>query len=114
MKLSDIITYKKPLNRNGMFSTWTAQIGDITSVQATKEQAEEEVVKATIAAVTGYYEPVLLFKNDFYALCWRDCNNWCYCIRKVGTPVSKGGVTMGFASRDECVAYAAKHLEDYE
>lgn len=113
MKLSDLITYQKPLNKGGMFAHWTASMGDVTSVQPSQEQATNELVKAVKDALTGSYEPVILFHQGYYACCWREWDGWRYAIRLIGKSITTGGWTAGFVSKDECVGYAQKHLESY-
>ncbi len=113
MKLSEAIKYKAPLNRKGMFSKWTAQLGDVVSVQPSKEQATTELLKSVTEALTGSYEPIIVFKGDYYVCCWRDFDGWRYAIRKLGEGIEKGGYALGFDSRDECKEYAEKHLAEY-
>lgn len=116
MKLTDILTYKTPFNRHGPFSSWTVAIGDHTSVAPTKEQAEQEAVRAMQAALTGTYTPVLLFSVDHahYALCWRETNGWWYGIGALGVPLTRVGWTGMYDSAKECEQAARTHLESYE
>jgi hypothetical protein len=115
MKLGDVVKYVKPLNRNGLFSAWTARLGDVSSIQPSKEAATRELFSDVKAALTGGYEPVVLFKPGFYACCYRTVTSgWCYVIRPVGVAVNDGGWTSGFSSQAECVEYAQKHLNGFE
>jgi hypothetical protein len=114
-KLSDVVRYVKPLNKTGAYSAWTAKLGDVSSVQASKDAATEALFTDVKVALSGTYEPVVLFKPGFYACCYRTITSgWCYVIRPVGVAVNDGGWTSGFSSQAECVEYAQRHLNDYE
>lgn len=114
MKLTDILTYVAPLNRHGMFSSWQVKIGDHTSVASTKEQAEQEAVRVLKEALTGSYTPSLFFKEDCYALCWRETNGWWYCIAQIGKSPLQVGWTGVYDSQQACEQAAQRHLEQYE
>ncbi len=115
MKITDILTYKAPLNRHGLFSKWVVQVGDHSSVAPTREGAEEEAVRAIKAALTDSYTPILIFSIDRikYALCWRETNGWWYCVGAVGVSPSKVGWTGMYDSAKECEQAARVHLRDW-
>jgi hypothetical protein len=112
---TDFLTITKPLNRKGAFSHWFAQIGDITAYGKSQEEVTTDALTLAKAALSGDYEPVLLFNADHteYVLCYRTpWQGWSYCIRDIAARVNQGGWTSGFESREECVEYARKHLAD--
>ncbi len=115
MRVTDILTYRAPLNRHGLFSKWVVQVGDHSSVAPTKEQAETEAVRAMHVALTGDYTPVLVFSIDRtkYALCWRETNGWWYCVGAVGVSPSKVGWTGMYDSAKECEQAARAHLRNW-
>jgi hypothetical protein len=114
MKLTDILTYKPPMNRRGLFSSWQVKVGDHTSIASTKEQAEQEAVKVLKEALTGSYTPSLFFKETCFALCWRETNGWWYCVAPIGKSPMHVGWTGVYDSQCECEEAAKRHLEQYE
>jgi hypothetical protein len=115
MKMSDVFGYRKPLNRKGLYSQWTVTCGDVSAVNASKEEAEKDVLCTLQVVLTGDYKPVIVWKQPYYAICYRTVvSGWCYCIRAVGENVNNGGWTSGFSDKQECIDYATRHLADYE
>jgi hypothetical protein len=120
MKLADVVRYTKPLNKTGLYSAWIARIGELRSVQSSKDAATKALLADVKVALSGDYEPVIVWKQllqvpAYYALCYRTITSgWCYCIRAVGENVNNGGWTSGFNDKQECIDYATRHLAEYE
>ncbi len=115
MKLSDFVTTIKPLNRRGLFSHWTAKVGDMRVTGTSQDEATTDLLHSIELAVTGSYEPAVFFNVDrtYYALCYRTVDAWCYAIAPVGQGIGNVCWHVLGPSREECIQHAKSHLQDY-
>ena len=87
------------------------------SPSSTQDETITDVMQKAVVAISGEYEPVLLWNSTRteYALCYRTpWQGWCYCLRAADKRVQDGGWCAGFESREECVEYATRHLASSE